>query len=108
MLTVIRRSHLKANPQLRSAARMRPSLSLIEESGSPSIVKRGKPEEVSASTRMRWASAPTTAAVSDVASMTLSPAGGRPARGGGRVPPVIREATYVGDRLGSAIGWYTR
>jgi hypothetical protein len=69
MLMVIRRSHLNAKPQLRSAARMRPSLSLIEESGSPSIVKRGKPDDVSASTRMRCASAPTTAAVNDVASM---------------------------------------
>src|SRR5687767_8247448 len=48
---------------------MRPSLSFIDESGRPSMVKRGKPDEVSASTRMRCASAPTTAAVNDVASM---------------------------------------
>src|SRR5688572_21727743 len=48
---------------------MRPSLSLIEESGRPTIVNFGKPDAVSASTRTRWASTPTTAAVSDVASM---------------------------------------
>src|SRR5438552_4438759 len=69
MLTVMRRSHLNSYPQLRSAARMRPSLSLIEESGRPSIVNFGKPEAVSASTRTRCASTPRTAAVSDVASI---------------------------------------
>src|SRR6185369_11600226 len=48
---------------------MRPSLSFTEESGSPTIVNLGKPDAVSASTRTRWASTPTTAAVRDVASM---------------------------------------
>ena len=42
-LTVMRRSHLNGMPQLRSAARMRASLSFTAESGSPTIVKRGKP-----------------------------------------------------------------
>ena len=54
---------------------MRPSLSLIDESASPSIVNLGNPAAVSASTRTRWASTPTTAAVNDVASMTLPSTG---------------------------------
>src|SRR2546422_11714454 len=56
---------------------MRPSLSLIDESARPSIVNLGKPAAVSVSTRTRWASTPTTAAVRDVASMTLRSAGKR-------------------------------
>ncbi len=71
-LTVMRRSHLNGIPQLRSAARIRASLSFTAESGRPTTVKRGKPGAESASTRTRWASTPRTAAVSDVASMALS------------------------------------
>ena len=65
---------------------MRPSLSLIEESGRPSIVNFGKPEAVSASTRTRWASTPRTAAVNDVASIAhTSAAQGRHRNPMGRV-----------------------
>src|SRR5712692_2906357 len=63
---------------------MRPSLSLIEESARPSIVNLGKPAAVSASTCTRWASTPTTAAVRDVASMTLPWAGKGESPGGWR------------------------
>ena len=80
-LTVMRRSHLKGKPQLRSAARMRDSLSRTAESASPTMVKRGKPGAESASTRTRCASTPRTAAVIDVASMPLS------SMDGGREPP---------------------
>src|ERR1051325_8278321 len=78
MLTVIRRSHLNSYPQLRRAARIRPSLSLIEESARPSMVNFGNPDAVSVSTRTRWASTPRTAAVNDVASISRTP----PAAGG--------------------------
>jgi hypothetical protein len=98
-LTVIRRSHLKGMPQLRSAARIRASLSFTAESASPTIVKRGKPGAESASTRTRWASTPRTAAVSDVASMAPSlEDGGRgpfepqPTRGKGRARSDARPA----------------
>jgi hypothetical protein len=52
---------------------MRLSLSRTAESARPTIVKRGKPAAASASTRTRWASAPRTAAVSDVDSKGASP-----------------------------------
>src|SRR5687768_11062420 len=57
---------------------MRPSLSFIEESGSPIMVNLGNPAAVSVSTRTRWASTPTTAAVNDVASIRTSPSGLEP------------------------------
>src|SRR6185503_18759513 len=83
---------------------MRPSLSLIEESGRPSIVNFGKPEAVSASTRTRWASTPRTAAVNDVASIahTSAPRGGAERTGHGRVSAPVEETRRRRQRSASA------
>src|SRR5689334_12209797 len=68
---------------------MRPSLSLMAESGRPSMVNRGKPPAVSASTRTRWASTPSRAAVRDVASTRWTSRFGKAAGEAARMRPTL-------------------
>src|SRR5260221_12066505 len=81
----------------------------MEESGRPSMVNLGKPDAVSASTRTRCASTPSTAAVNDVASIAhTSAAQGRHRIRSGRVDAPEGEArrrtesSAVQGRRGSA------
>src|SRR6185295_16865964 len=86
---------------------MRPSLSFTEESGSPTIVNLGNPDAVSASTRTRWASTPTTAAVSEVASMQGSIERRRwesPARTAGYCRPREGPRRSSGRRAAATLG----